>query len=68
MMYTDPHIRGQGSYEVAIAAPYHQQKSTDLHKYCTSSFGVLILNQLFRYCAVAVVQLAATAPTDPFAL
>lgn len=68
-MYTDPCIRGQGSYAVAIVAPYHQQNSPDLRKYCSSSFGVPSLNQLIRLlrglCGAVV---AATAPTDPFAL
>ena len=65
MIYTGPCIRGQGSYAVAIVAPYHQQKSPDLHKYCSSSFGVSILEliRLLRGPCGAVV--AATAPMIP---
>jgi len=67
MIYTGPCIRGQGSYAVAIVAPYHQQKSPDLHKYCSSSFGVSILEliRLLRGPCGAVVT--ATAPMIPLA-
>lgn len=68
-MYTDPCIRGQGSYAVAIVAPYHLQNSPDFRKYCSSSFGVSSLNQLIRLLrSLCGAVVAATAPTDPFAL